>query len=464
MKKMLIVISLLLCLSACTKTKDIDIGKKDDEDTRISIQENNNNEGHEDSEVASEDKEVENEDKEVVSKDEEVENEEIIDSIPKLNIVADENGQVLVVMYHGIKDLHPYHIKPEEFKKDLQYMYDNKYMPIKMSDYISGNIDIAAGSTPIVLTFDDGLSTAFSLERVGDELVATEDCAVGIMEEFYKQHEDFARNAIFYINTDLSIFASEKDISISEKLLWLTDRGYEIGTHTASHKNLSKLSENQLGYEIGSSIEYIHSVLGENYNISSIAYPFGSTPKSDDLMKFVLDGRYNEQEYHIKSGFAVGVTGPIVMSYDKRYNKYKVPRVRGSNTTDSTELWDYFERYEKYPEYRFISDGFADKVTIFPIDYNNIILEKLPVDSKLNVNLLQIFGVDANKNGVEDCIRIYSEDGKIYYQNEDMLSELTGDFSVDKLNLGEDKIYLDLYKNMFLVKNNENLIYEGKLK
>jgi len=463
MKKLLIVISLLLCLSACTKTKDIDIGKEDDEDTRISIQENNN-EGHEDSEVASEDKEVENEDKEVVSKDEEVENEEIIDSIPKLNIVADENGQVLVVMYHGIKDLHPYHIKPEEFKKDLQYMYDNKYMPIKMSDYISGNIDIAAGYTPIVLTFDDGLSTTCSLERVGDELVASENCAVAIMEEFYEKHEDFARNAIFYINTDLSIFASEKNISIDEKLSWLTDRGYEIGTHTATHKNLSKLNESQLNYEIGSSVEYIHSILGENYDVSSIAYPFGSTPKSDDLMKFVLDGRYNEQEYHIKSGFAVGVTGPIVMSYDKRYNKYKVPRVRGSNTTDSTELWDYFERYEKYPEYRFISDGFADKVTIFPIDYNNIILEKLPVDSKLNVNLLQIFGVDANKNGVEDCIRIYSEDGKIYYQNEDMLSELTGDFSVDKLNLGEDKIYLDLDKNMFLVKNNENLIYEGKLK
>lgn len=464
MKKLIIVLVLILCLSACTKTKDMDISKNDDADARISIQENNDSENHEGNEVALEDKVAENEEDDVISKNNKSENEEKIETIPKLNIVADENGQVLVVMYHGIKDLPPYHIKPEEFKKDLQYMYDNKYMPIKMSDYISGNIDIAAGYTPIVLTFDDGLSTAFSLERVGDELVATEDCAVGIMEEFYKQHEDFARNAIFYINTDLSIFASEKDISISEKLLWLTDRGYEIGTHTASHKNLSKLSENQLGYEIGSSIEYIHSVLGENYNISSIAYPFGSTPKSDDLMKFVLDGRYNEQEYHIKSGFAVGVTGPIVMSYDKRYNRYKVPRVRGSNTTDSTELWDYFERYEKHPEYRFISDGFADKVTIFPIDYGNIILEKLPVDCKLNVNLLQIFGLDANKDGVEDCIRIYSEEGKIYYQNENMLLELAGDFSIDKLNSGEDKIYLDLDKNIFQVKNNENLIYEGKIK
>ena len=106
-------------------------------------------------------------------------------------VQPNEIGDIIIAMYHGIQNNPPYHRTAEDYKKDLQYMYDNGYRLISMRDYIDHNISVAAGYTPIVLTFDDGLRSSFSLEEVNGELRPVEDSAVGILEAFNAEHPDF---------------------------------------------------------------------------------------------------------------------------------------------------------------------------------------------------------------------------------------------------------------------------------
>ena len=106
---------------------------------------------------------------------------EVVEEVPEPEPIdpealkVNEQGHIMVVMYHGIKDNPPYHRLKEDFIKDLTYMYDHGYRTVSMSDYLKGYIDIEAGMTPIVLTFDDGLPSTFSMTEVQGELLVNPD-------------------------------------------------------------------------------------------------------------------------------------------------------------------------------------------------------------------------------------------------------------------------------------------------
>ncbi|MDF2820671.1 MAG: uncharacterized protein K0R15_1112 [Clostridiales bacterium] len=289
-------------------------------------------------------------------------------------VKPNEMGNILVVMYHGIYDNQPYHIPAEQFRRDLQYMYDNGYRLISMSDYLSGQIDIPAGTTPIVLTFDDGLPTTFSLEEREGQLVPVKDTAVYIIEEFSDKYPDFGRNAIFYVNTSNGMFTGAG--TEQERLQWLVDRGYEVSTHTDTHINMDKAPKDLLLKEIGGSIIKLHDLLGEEYVMESFAYPFGSKP-SGELEKYVLDGTYENSTYSFKIGLAVGASGPFVTPYHINFNKYKAPRARGSEG-DIQDLWWFFKDYEKNPQKKYISDGMIDRLSVPAGKEENINKEALP--------------------------------------------------------------------------------------
>ena len=102
-----------------------------------------------------------------------------------------ELGDIPVIMYHAVLLEAPtvYQRSVEGFKKDLEYMYSNGYVTISNRDYVDFNINIPAGKTPILLTFDDGEAGTFDLVKANDgTLVPKENTAIYLMEEFYKKH------------------------------------------------------------------------------------------------------------------------------------------------------------------------------------------------------------------------------------------------------------------------------------
>jgi peptidoglycan/xylan/chitin deacetylase (PgdA/CDA1 family) len=296
----------------------------------------------------------------------EIEKNEIIEEVympPNIDykeVKPNELGHIMVVMYHGIMDLPPYHRTPEDFRKDLMYMYENGYRPISMRDYIDQNIDLEPGLTPIVLTFDDGLSSTFSLVYEKGDLVPAPNTAVAIMEAFSKEFPDFGKAAAFYINSDLKVFEGEG--TVEERLKWLVDNGYDVANHTSQHAKLSTLDEEAVQEHIGRTDQLIKESIGNDYIVDSLSYPFGVRPK-EGLLQFVLEGTYEHHAYVNKIALKEGPSGPFVPPYHMKFDNLLVPRVRGSEG-DIQDLWWFFEYYENNSHLRYISDGNKERVSV----------------------------------------------------------------------------------------------------
>lgn len=117
---------------------------------------------------------------------------------------ANELGQVPIFSYHLInQEKSPLSRTPEDFRNDLQELYDRNYVLIGLGDYITGSIDIPAGKSPAVLTFDGGSPSQFQLlDNQGGELVPDPDCAVGILMDFSHKHPGFGHAATFFVNAE----------------------------------------------------------------------------------------------------------------------------------------------------------------------------------------------------------------------------------------------------------------------
>lgn len=290
---------------------------------------------------------------------------EVIEEVPEPEPIdpealkVNEQGHIMVVMYHGIMDNPPYHRLKEDFIKDLTYMYDHGYRTISMSDYLSGHIDIEAGMTPIVLTFDDGLPSTFSMTEVQGELVVNPDTAVGLLESFAVEYPDFGKNASFYIHGNASNFRG--DGTDVERLEWLTANGYEIGNHSNTHANFKKLNSAGLLEEVGKVDAYVNGVL-PGYKMTTMTYPFGARP-SEGLIPLLSEGVYEGYELNYEVAFREGPSGTFYPPVHVKFSPYNAPRVRGSEG-EVQDMWWFFEHYEANPSQKYVSDGNPDTITV----------------------------------------------------------------------------------------------------
>lgn len=302
---------------------------------------------------------------------EEVKEEKIVE-INYNEVKPYEVGHIMVIMYHGIEDRPPYHRTKEDFLKDLQYLYENNYRLISMTDYKSGHISTPAGFKPVVLTFDDGLSTTFALEERNGQLVVKEDTAIGLLEAFCEEHPDFGKAASLYINGGTGAFDGAG--TYEERLKWLVDHGYEIGNHTNSHPKLSQLNGEQVQEEIGKVDRLIKETI-PNYTVDVITYPHGIRPE-EAYRHLVVDGTYEGNVYHYVLGFREGPSGPMVASFHKAFDAYNCPRVRGSEGEEG-DLWWWLEYYKTNPELQYVSDGNPNRIAV-PMDKaDNVNVDKL---------------------------------------------------------------------------------------
>lgn len=279
---------------------------------------------------------------------------------PGTAFTPNELGRIMILEYHLIG--YPegeWRRTPENFQKDLEMLYANNYYPISLDSLVSGKMDVPAGKTPFVLTFDDSSEGQFRYIKKGDQLVIDPASAVGIMENFKKKHPDFPLTATFYvlpaIKKGLRLFGQEE--YIQKKLEFLVKNGYEIGNHSYWHQNLGKTDDIGVQKQLALAVKEIQSYL-PGYQVRSLALPFGVHAKNRELER---TGVYEGIRYEHKSVMLVGsATAPSPYSVD--FNPYLLERVQAGDTPWGPEA--FMKRHQKNPELLYISDGDVKTVTI----------------------------------------------------------------------------------------------------
>ncbi|MCP9623638.1 polysaccharide deacetylase family protein [Nocardia otitidiscaviarum] len=261
---------------------------------------------------------------------------------------ANELGLVPVLMYHQLSPAPAgeYDQTPEEFRAELERLYREDYRPITVSDYISGTIDIPAGTHPVVLTFDDSTTSQLAFTADG---APTPDSAVGILEEFRSRYPDFAPTATFFVNNDP--FAGEE-----RALPWLAAHGYEIGAHTASHANLASLDAAGVQRELVENVRAIAAAVPDQ-PVRAMALPLGIFPGDRTL---AATGGWDGTSYAFEAVMLVG-SNPAPSPYGP-VDPAGVPRIRSGRDTVPFDSAYWLDRLA---EQRYTSDGDPARIS-FP--------------------------------------------------------------------------------------------------
>jgi len=269
-----------------------------------------------------------------------------------------ELGEVMILMYHEIG--YPesaWRRTPENFRLDLENLYEQGYRAISLMDLVRGNIDIPAGTSPVVLTFDDGNKGNFYYLENNGELEPAPDCAVEIMEKFYQEKPDFGLAATFFIYYPNPFRQTQY---IEKKLNYLAAKGFEIGNHTFGHTNLAQLNASEIQRELAQHVQATQKYL-PGYEVNSLALPYGGFPRENQ--ELLLEGSYEGVAYRNEAVLLVG-SNPGFPPFHQKFNRSRIPRIRASELeTDGVGLYDWLEYFRQNPHKRYISDGDPHYVT-----------------------------------------------------------------------------------------------------
>lgn len=301
------------------------------------------------------------------------------------SIKPNESGKLMVVMFHNfVESFTPksgdngdYTTTFTDFEKLLDTLYQADYRPISMDDFLKNNISVVAGKTPIIFTFDDGTSGQFNLLEENGKFITNPKSAVGIMEAFNKKNPDFGLKGVFYLNLGNDSTFNGKG-TMSQRLQYLVDKGYEIGNHTLNHINLKETKDAaKIQKEIGGNQKAMHSFI-KDYTLKTFSLPFGVPSK--DLVAYVQKGEYEDIKYDNLAIMEVGWQ-PTFAPGNKNLKLMSVNRVRASGIKPvQADLEWWMKQLSKNDKY--ISDGNPNTITLPKAKEASMDMEKLK-DKKL---------------------------------------------------------------------------------
>lgn len=285
-------------------------------------------------------------------------------------VKANESGQIMILMYHiiGAEEEGDWAQTADNFRRDLQTLNDQGYSLLSLRNLVANNIDTPEGRTPVVLTFDDGTAGHFRyIEQEDGNKIIDPDCAVGILLDMAKKNPLLGHTATFYVND--RPFGQGK--YWQEKLRHLVDLGFDIGNHTLTHPKLNQLDDQKVQQEIGGLAQVVNEVLPD-YNVTSLALPFGISPKTAILAETGSDKGFDYKNTAVLRVGANPTVAPNVLGFDPA----RLPRVQAS----TKELSKWLDHFQKKPEERYIGDG--NPATIVIPEANKELLDKDTLDQK----------------------------------------------------------------------------------
>ena len=199
-------------------------------------------------------------------------------------------------MYHSIMDNHDKSVSINSFELQMKLMRKMGYQTINFSD-LNKNIT----KKKFIITFDDGYENLITnVFPVLKKLEFSATCFV--VTNMLNKYNVWDENR--------SDYKKMKLMNIDQIYEWVSN-GFEIGSHTKDHLDLTSLDINKKKEQIIDSKNFINQSLG--IKITSFAYPFGSF--DDETIKIVQEN----YEYAV-------TTRPSKYNPNK-FNDMKLPRI-----------------------------------------------------------------------------------------------------------------------------------------
>ena len=191
-----------------------------------------------------------------------------------------ESDHVVLAVGHSARDT-------------FQMLYERGYRPVTVAELVDGAIDLPAGTSPVVFTFDDSSPSQFRyIERDG-QLEIDPTSAVGIWLDFAKTKPDWGNKAVFCMLSGAEAgrsFFGNKGIEGQrsewrfQKVRFLAEQGFELCNHTLWHANLAKYDDARVQEQIARGVMAIDSAV-PGYRVRSFALPLGVWPVNRGLAK-----------------------------------------------------------------------------------------------------------------------------------------------------------------------------------
>ena len=265
----------------------------------------------------------------------------------QVSVEADEMGRLPILEYHSIGQTETRWTRSvDNFRKDLEWLYNNDYVLLSIEDYAQNRYPVPAGKKPVILSFDDGKTNQFRYLEDGS---IDPDCAVGILDEFHAEHPDFGTAAVFYLNRYPFGPVSEAE----KKIRYLYETGRQIGYHTLDHNDLRYLDAEGTLAVLKQQSELLKPLVPDGMEYSTLAYPHGWGPAGDRQGLSAM----------VSVGLLIGAE-PAYPLYHEKADPYRTPRIQAIDD----EWLRHFGRLpgetarQEHPEKFkvFISDGIAE--------------------------------------------------------------------------------------------------------
>jgi peptidoglycan/xylan/chitin deacetylase (PgdA/CDA1 family) len=218
---------------------------------------------------------------------------------------------IKVLMYHRIVDsqnlinAHWTCVGVKEFRKQLEMLDRWGFTPITFEDYkLFRSGELSLPRKPVILTFDDGYldtyTTAYPLlQEFGVKAVVFVFADQKVKTNFWDRH----------------LNVPEASLMNRHQIVEMHEEGFEIGSHSLIHADLTHLSEDQAWEQISRSRILLEILL--NAPVSTFSYPYGATNRMIKQMA-------TRAGYNIACSVA---TGPAAFG-DDPYEVRRIPILR----------------------------------------------------------------------------------------------------------------------------------------
>jgi len=185
---------------------------------------------------------------------------------------------VPILLYHHVQTtsyLSRYRVPPEQFERQMQLLHDWEYTTISTEMLVRA---ITKGAQlpprPVLITFDDG--------------------DVDVYENAFPIMEKYGFKGVFYL---VANYVGQLDYISIAQIKQMTAAGWEIGSHSLNHIDLTLSPERQRA-EVVESRKALETMLG--VPVRTFAYPFGKA--SSGVIDYVHFAGYI-------AGMGLGYTG-----------------------------------------------------------------------------------------------------------------------------------------------------------
>lgn len=287
---------------------------------------------------------------------------------PVTDLPPNELGQILVLEYHRLGENEGEWIrKPENFRRDLQALYEAGYRPVLMRDVAEGRIDVPRGTTPVVITIDDASLGQFYLRDDGS---IDPSSMMGMWDAFQKENPAWHFGAVWCIlpaashpsnffgeKPDREVPREQREQWIRQKMEYIVENRHEVCNHTLYHARLDRAKNDQQVQEwIGIGQDSLKAYLPDDYDIVTFALPLGMWPGNRDL---AWRGTYRDGRTYQHATILEVSGGPNVSPFHREYDPRSVDRFIVAPNALERQL----KRWAEDPANRYVSDGDPNTVT-----------------------------------------------------------------------------------------------------